>query len=99
MNVLHSKYGFILLKDFSYIFDGDLADNSTWKFDFSEISQRRFGRKYSEITSFDPEGRNGDFFNPVNYSGQDMVLYEDYGSGIVKRILLEPHNVFITFEV
>ena len=92
------------LIDMAHIFIGDLADNSTWKFDFSEISKRRFGRKYWEITSYDPDGRNIDFFNPVNYSGNVMVLFEDYGPGIVERILLE-HRVnlkmktFFVFEV
>jgi hypothetical protein len=45
-----------------------------------------------------------DFFNPVNYSGNVMVLFEDYGSGIVERLLLE-HRVnlksrgYVVFEV
>ena len=88
----------------AHIFNGDKADNSTWKLDFSEISKRRFGRKYWEITSYDPNGRNLDFFNPVNYSGNVMVLFEDYGAGIIERFLLE-HRVnlrmrtFVVFEV
>ncbi len=88
----------------THLFKGDLADNLTWNFDFSEISKRRFGRKYSEITSYDPEGRNLDFFNPVNYSDNVMVLFEDYGAGIVERLLLE-HRVglrmrgYVAFEV
>ena len=90
--------------DMVHIFSGDIGDNSTWKFDFSEISKRRFGRKYWEITSYDPDGRNLDFFNPVNYSGNVMVLFEDYGAGIMERFLLE-HRVnlkmrtFVVFEV
>ena len=88
----------------AHIFGGDVADNSTWKFDFSAISKRRFGRKYSEMTSYDPDGRNMDFFNPVNYSGNDMLLFEDYGAGIVERFLLEHranplHSTFVVFEV
>jgi hypothetical protein len=87
-----------------HIFGGDVADNSTWKFDFSAIPKRRFGRKYSEIASYDPDGRNLDFFNPVNYSGNDMLLFEDYGAGIVERFLLETrvnkrHRTLVTFEV
>ena len=88
----------------AHLFRGDVADNSTWKFDFSDISKRRFGRKYSEITSYDPDARNLDFFNPINYRGNVMVLFEDYGAGIVERFLLEHRanlqlRTFVVFEV
>lgn len=45
-----------------------------------------------------------DFFNPVNYSGDVMVVFEDYGAGIFERFLLE-HRVslkmrgIVSFEV
>ena len=65
-----------------------MSDNTTWELDFSGISKRRFGRNYQEITSADPEGRNADFFNPIMVSGRSMIIFEDYGPGILERVLL-----------
>ena len=80
----------------------------TWEFDFSEISKRRFGRSYIEQTSFDANGRNGDFFNPVGVLKKGLVLFEDFGPGIFERLLCFHRSTdynrkydmdYVTFEV
>ena len=74
--------------DFSHIFKGNVANNLTWELDYSDISKRRFGRSFVEQTSYDPEGRNGDFFNPVQVGNGGLILFEDYGPGVLERFLV-----------
>ena len=91
--------------DLAHIFKGDLSNNLTWEFDFGEISKRRFGRTYIEQTSFDPNGRNIDFFNPVEIGRGGVVLFEDHGTGIFERLLIFHRTNYtlnmdyVTFEV
>ena len=72
--------------DLVHIFKGDLSNNDTWEFDFSEVSKRRFGRTFIEQTSYDPEARNTDFYNPVRFDNDGFVLFEDFGPGICQKI-------------
>jgi hypothetical protein len=81
-------YNFFRPVDLVHIFKGNLANNLTWELDFSEISKRRFDRSYLEQTSYDPEGRNGDFFNPVRVGNGGLILFEEYGPGIFERLLV-----------
>ena len=82
-----------------------MFNDSTWEFDFSGISKRRFGRSYVEQTSFDPNARNGDFFNPIEFSKGGIVLFEDQGPGIFQRLLwfhrinYENNMDYVVFEV
>jgi hypothetical protein len=91
--------------DINHIFKGDLSNNLTWEFDFGEISKRRFGRSYIEQTSYDPNARSGDFYNPVGIDRGGLVLFEDHGAGIFQRLLwfhrtdYESDMDYVTFEV
>ncbi|CAB3995755.1 Hypothetical predicted protein, partial [Paramuricea clavata] len=89
--------------DLAHIFKGDLSNKDTWEFDFSEVSRRKFGRRYIEQTSFDPQARNADMFNPVRVAEDGLVLFEDFGPGICERVLilhrLDLKNMdYVTFE-
>ena len=84
------------MTDFRHIFCGDLANKSTWEFKFGQISKRRFGQKYSELTSYDPGALNLDFFNPIGFDGNSMIMFEDYGAGVIHRVLFFPG--FYPFE-
>ena len=101
--ITYTSFSFSI--DFDYIFKGDLSNNLTWEFDFSEISKRRFGRSYIEQTSYEPHGRNMDFFNPVKLDSGGLVIFEDYGPGVFTRLLWQHSMNFeknmdnITIEV
>ena len=82
------RYDFSNFSDYGHMFKGKISDKNTWEFDFSNIAKRRFGRSYHEFTSADPDGRNGDFFNPITVHDRSTVIFEDYGPGILKRMLL-----------
>ena len=75
------------MTDFRHIFCGDLANKSTWEFKFGQISKRRFGQKYFELTGYDPGASNLDFFSPIGFDGNSMIMFEDYGAGVIHRVL------------
>ncbi|XP_046861706.1 uncharacterized protein LOC124454992 [Xenia sp. Carnegie-2017] len=91
--------------DLSHIFKGDLFDNRSWEFDLSGLSARRFGQSYVEQTSFDANGRNTDFYNPVGFYKDGLLLFEDNGPGIFHRLLwfhradLKINMDYVSFEV
>ena len=61
-----------------------------WEFTFGQISKRRFGQKYSELTTYDPGAANCDFFNPIGFDGNSIIMFEDYGAGVIHRVLFFP---------
>ncbi|XP_046862948.1 uncharacterized protein LOC124456576 isoform X1 [Xenia sp. Carnegie-2017] len=77
-----------IIENFGSIFDGDLSSNLTWRFDFSYLTQRKFCYSYKEMTSFNPNGKNGDFSNAVEFAKGGLVLFEDYGSGVFQRLAM-----------
>ena len=54
------------------------------------------------MTSFNPNGKNGDFFNAVGFAKGGLVLFEDYGSGVFQRLAMIhklEKNDHVFFEV
>ena len=39
------------------------------------------------MTTYDPSATNRDFFNPIGFDGNSMIMFEDYGAGVIHRVL------------
>ncbi|XP_046863693.1 uncharacterized protein LOC124457498 isoform X2 [Xenia sp. Carnegie-2017] len=91
--LLKEVHGPINDTEFGYIFKGNSGDQSTWEFNFSDLTKRKLGRSYVEMTSFRPNAVNGDFYNPIRFDKGGLVLFEDYGAGVFHRLaLLHTHQ-------